>query len=200
MSIMPELILPLLLFSISTAITPGPNNVMVTASGVNFGYKKTLPHILGITFGFPVMIVLIGLGLGSVFKSFPVIHHILKYIGATYLLYLAFKIATFSSFNNNGDRNKPFTFWQAVIFQWVNPKAWVMAVGAISTFTSVGRDVFGEVLLIAFVFCIICFPCVSLWAFLGTNIKRLLTTDFYRKVFNISMAFLLVMSLLPVFV
>jgi len=199
MSIMPELILPLLLFSISTAITPGPNNVMVTASGVNFGYKKTLPHILGITFGFPVMVVLIGLGLGSVFKSFPVIHHILKYIGATYLLYLAWKIATFSSLNNNGDRNKPFTFWQAVIFQWVNPKAWVMAVGAIAAFTSVGRDVFLEVLLIAFVFCIICFPCVSLWAFLGTNIKRLLTTDYYRKVFNISMAFLLVISLLPVF-
>ena len=199
MSIMPELILPLLLFSISMTITPGPNNVMVTASGVNFGYKKTLPHILGITFGFPVMIVLIGLGLGSVFKSFPVIHHILKYIGATYLLYLAWKIATFSSVNNNGDRNKPFTFWQAVIFQWVNPKAWVIAVGAIATFTSVGRDVFGEVLLIAFVFCIICFPCVSLWAFLGTNIKRLLTTDYYRKVFNISMAVLLVISLLPAF-
>ncbi len=196
---MPELILPLLLFSISMAITPGPNNVMVTASGVNFGYKKTLPHILGITFGFPLMVVLIGLGLGSVFKSFPVIHHILKYIGATYLLYLAWKIATFSSFNNNGDRNKPFTFWQAVIFQWVNPKAWVIAVGAIATFTSVGSDVFLEVLLIAFVFCIVCFPCVSLWAFLGTNIKRLLTTDYYRKVFNISMAFLLVISLLPVF-
>ena len=194
-----NLILPLLLFSISMTITPGPNNVMVTASGVNFGYKKTLPHILGITFGFPVMIVLIGLGLGSVFKSFPVIHHILKYIGATYLLYLAWKIATFSSINNNGGRNKPFTFWQAVIFQWVNPKAWVMAVGAIAAFTSIGRDVFLEVLLIAFVFCIVCFPCVSLWAFLGTNIKRLLTTDYYRKVFNISMAFLLVISLLPVF-
>lgn len=194
-----KLILPLLLFSISMTITPGPNNVMVTASGVNFGYRKTLPHILGITFGFPVMIVLIGLGLGSVFKSFPVIHHILKYIGATYLLYLAWKIATFSSVNNNGDRNKPFTFLQAVIFQWVNPKAWVIAVGAIAAFTSVGRDVFGEVLLIAFVFCIVCFPCVSLWAFLGTNIKRLLTTDYYRKVFNISMAFLLVISLLPGF-
>jgi len=194
-----ELILPLLLFSISMTITPGPNNVMVTASGVNFGYKKTLPHILGITFGFPVMIVLIGLGLGSVFKSFPVIHHILKYIGATYLLYLAWKIATFSSFDKKGDRNKPFTFWQAVIFQWVNPKAWVIAVGAIATFTSVGRYVFLEVLLIGFVFCIICFPCVSLWAFLGTNIKRLLTTDYYRKVFNISMAFLLVISLLPAF-
>jgi threonine/homoserine/homoserine lactone efflux protein len=194
-----NLILPLLLFSISMTITPGPNNVMVTASGVNFGYKKTLPHILGITFGFPVMIVLIGLGLGSVFKSFPVIHHILKYIGATYLLYLAWKIATFSNVNNNGDRNKPFTFWQAVIFQWINPKAWVIAVGAIAAFTSVGRDVFLEVLLIAFVFCIVCFPCVSLWAFLGTNIKHLLTTDYYRKVFNICMAFLLVISLLPVF-
>ncbi len=194
-----ELIVSLLLFSISMTITPGPNNVMVTASGVNFGYKKTLPHILGITFGFPIMIVLIGLGLGSVFKSFPVIHHILKYIGATYLLYLAYKIATFSSFGKKGNRNKPFTFWQAVIFQWVNPKAWVIAVGAIATFTSVGRDVFLEVLLIAFVFCIICFPCVSLWTFLGTNIKRLLKTDYYRKVFNISMAFLLVLSLLPVF-
>ena len=102
---------------------------------MNFGYKKTLPHILGITFGFSVMIILIGLGLGSVFKSFSVIHHILKYAGATYLLYLAWKIATFSSFDKKGDRNKPFTFWQAVIFQWVNPKAWVITVGAITGFS-----------------------------------------------------------------
>jgi len=196
---MPELLLSLLSFSISMTITPGPNNVMVTASGVNFGYRKTIPHILGIVFGFPAMIVLIGLGLGSVFKSFPVIHHILKYVGAAYLLYLAFKIATFSGFNNNGKRNKPFTFWQAVIFQWVNPKAWVIAVGAISTFTSVGKGIFLEVLLIACVFCIVCFPCVSLWTFLGSNIRRLLTTEFYRKIFNISMACLLVLSLLPVF-
>ena len=199
MSMMPELFLPLLSFSISTSITPGPNNVMVTASGVNFGYKKTLPHILGITFGFPFMIVLVGLGLGSVFKLYPVIHHILKYAGATYLLYLAFKIATFSSLEKKDIKNKPLTFWQAAIFQWVNPKAWVMAVGAIAAFTSMGRDVFFQVLLIAFVFCIVCFPCVSLWTFLGTNIRRLLTTDFYRKVFNISMACLLVLSLVPVF-
>ena len=172
---------------------------MVTASGVNFGYKKTIPHILGITFGFPLMIILIGLGFGTVFKTFPVIHYVLKYVGATYLLFLAWKIATFGSFDKKGDGKKPFTFWQAVIFQWVNPKAWVMAVGAIAAFTTVGRDVFLEVLLIAFVFCIICFPCVSLWAFLGTNIRCFLTTDYYRKVFNISMAFLLVLSLLPVF-
>ena len=196
---MPELILSLFSFAISMSITPGPNNVMVTASGVNFGYKKTIPHILGIIVGFPVMIVLIGLGLGSIFKSFPIIHHILKYVGAVYLLYLAFKIATFSSFDNNSHRNKPFTFLQAVLFQWVNPKAWVMAVGAIAAFTSVDNNVFFEVLLIAFVFCIVCFPCVSLWAFLGTNIKRFLINDFYRKIFNISMACLLVLSLVPVF-
>ncbi len=194
-----ELIVLLLTFSISMTITPGPNNVMVTASGVNFGYKKTLPHILGITFGFPVMIALIGLGLGSVFKSFPIFHLILKYIGAAYLLYLAYKIATFSSFDTYSDKNKPFTFLQAVLFQWINPKAWSIAVGAIATYTSVDNNVFFEVLLIAFVFCIVCFPCVSLWAIIGTNIKRLLTTDYYRKIFNISMACLLVISLVPVF-
>ena len=194
-----ELIVLLLTFSISMTITPGPNNVMVTASGVNFGYKKTLPHILGITFGFPLMIALIGLGLGSVFKSFPIIHLILKYIGAAYLLYLAYKIATFSTFDTNSDRNKPFTFFQAVLFQWVNPKAWSIAVGAIATYTSVDNNVFFEVLLIVFVFCIVCFPCVSLWVIIGTNIKRLLSTDYYRKIFNISMACLLIISLVPVF-
>jgi len=194
-----EFMLSLLSFSISMAITPGPNNVMVTASGVNFGYKKTLPHIFGIVLGFPVMIILLGLGLGSLFTSFPVIHHILKYVGGAYLLYLAYKIATFSGFDSKGISNKPFTFWQAVIFQWVNPKAWMIAIGAIATFTSVGRNVFLQVLLIAVVFCIVCFPCVSFWTFLGTNIRRLLTTDFYRKVFNFSMACLLVLSLLPVF-
>ena len=191
--------LSLLSFSISMAITPGPNNVMVTASGVNFGYKRTLPHIFGIVLGFPIMIILLGLGLGSLFTSFPVIHHILKYVGGAYLLYLAYKIATFSGFDSKGISNKPFTFWQAVIFQWVNPKAWMIAIGAIATFTSVGRDVFLQVLLIAVVFCIVCFPCVSFWTFLGTNIRRLLTSVFYRKVFNFSMACLLVLSLLPVF-
>ena len=177
-------------------ITPGPNNVMVTASGVNFGYKKTLPHILGITFGFPVMIVLIGLGLGSVFISFPVIHHILKYIGATYLLYLAWKIATFSNVNNNGDRNKPFTFWQAVIFQWVNPKAWTMALTAVTVYTP--DTTLPAIALVALVFGAINLPSVSTWTLLGQQMARFLTSSARLTAFNWTMAALLIASLYPV--
>ncbi len=191
-----DFIFPLLPFSISTTITPGPNNIMVTASGANFGYKRTIPHILGITFGLPLMIIVIGVGLGSVFKTFPVIHQVLKYIGAAYLLFLAWKIATFHHKENGDARSKPLSFWQALIFQWINPKAWMMSIGAITTFTTTTGNIFIEIFLIAAVFCLVCYPCVSLWAILGMNIRRFLLTSFYQMAFNVSMAFLLVISLI----
>ncbi len=192
-----DLLLPLGLFAISTTITPGPNNVMLTASGVNFGFRRTVPHMLGIALGFPAMVAAIGLGLGGLFEAYPQIHEILKYVGIAYLLWLAWKVATAGQSEEAGAKAKPLNFLQAAGFQWVNPKAWIMAVGAIATYTTLQGDVTQEVLLIAAVFCLVTFPTVAIWTLFGTAIRRLLKTTRARTVFNWSMAALLVASLLP---
>lgn len=189
--------LPLIAFAVSASITPGPNNIMLTASGVNFGFRRTGPHMLGVSLGFPVMVAAVGLGLGGVFEAEPRIHLALKYVGIAYLLWLAWKVATASRAKEVGAPAKPFTFLQAAGFQWVNPKAWIMAVGAIATFTTVQGDVFTEVMIIAIVFGAVACPSVILWTLFGTGIRRLLKSERSRNWFNWSMAALLVASLLP---
>ena len=125
------LLLPLALFAFVSSITPGPNNVMLTASGATFGYRRTLPHMLGISAGVAVMLLMVGAGLGTVFETMPVLYSILKYVGAGYLLYLAWRIASANGMDGAAARSKPFTFLEAAAFQWVNPKAWIMSVGMI---------------------------------------------------------------------
>jgi threonine/homoserine/homoserine lactone efflux protein len=124
------------LFAISTSITPGPNTLMLLASGVNFGFRRTLPHMLGIAVGFPAMIMAIGLGLGGLFEAYPRSHVILKYVGMAYLLWLAWKVATAERAEDAAYESKPFGFFQAAAFQWVNPKAWTVSVSAIATYTN----------------------------------------------------------------
>ncbi len=192
-----DLLLPLALFAISMSITPGPNNVMLTASGVNFGFRRTLPHMLGIAFGFPVMVLAIGLGLGGLFEAYPQIHVGLKYVGIAYLLWLAWKVATAARTEDAGAKAKPLNFLQAAGFQWVNPKAWIIAVGAIATYTTLQGDVIQEVLVIAAVFGMVTLPTVAMWTLFGTAIRRLLKSDRARTLFNWSMAALLVVSLVP---
>ena len=195
-----ELITPVLSFAVSTSITPGPNNIMVTASGVNFGYRRTLGHILGICFGFPVMVIAVGLGLSGLFHALPEVHIVLKYLGCAYILWMAWKIATADGVGGTGARpGKPFTFLQAAGFQWVNPKAWVMAVGATTTYTSAGGNYFLEIVLIASVFLVVCLPCISIWTLFGVGIGRILTSRSWLRIFNSVMALLLVASLIPVF-
>ncbi len=192
-----DLLLPLTLFAISTTLTPGPNNIMLTASGVNFGFRRTVPHMLGIATGFPVMVAAIGLGLGGLFEAYPQIHEVLKYVGIAYLLWLAWKVASAAQSEEAGVNAKPLNFLQAAAFQWVNPKAWIMSVGAIATYTTLQGDVLREVLLIAGVFAFVTFPAVAAWTLFGTAIRRLLKSTRARTVFNWSMAALLVASLLP---
>jgi len=196
---LPSLILPLLLFAISTTATPGPNNVMVTASGANFGFRRTIPHMLGITFGVPAMIVAIGWGLGPIFEGAPIVHQALKYVGAAYLLFLAWKIGTAGRSDDADGSGSPLTFLQAALFQWVNPKAWIIAVGAVTTFTTVGGNPFFETLVIAAAFALVTFPCIAAWTLFGMAIRRLLRSERALKAFNIAMALLLAASLLPVF-
>ena len=197
---MMELIAPVLSFAVSTTITPGPNNVMVTASGANFGYRRTLRHILGISLGFPVMVIAVGLGLGGLFHALPEFHIVLKFLGCVYILWMAWKIATAGGMGERSARpGKPFTFLQAAGFQWVNPKAWVMAVGAITAYTSAGGFYYLEIALIALIFLIVCIPSISIWTLFGVTIGKMLTARKWLKIFNAVMALLLVASLIPVF-
>ncbi|MFC4353079.1 LysE family translocator [Fodinicurvata halophila] len=193
----PELIPVIAAFALVATITPGPNNIMVTASGVNYGYRRTLPHILGISIGFPVMVLAVGLGLGGLFRAVPALHDILKIAGIAYLLWLAWRIAT-TRRQGEASSRPPLTFLQAAAFQWVNPKAWMMATGAVAAYTTGGDSVFAEVLLITALFALVAFPCVSAWTLLGSALGRFLAEGRRLQLFNIAMAALLVLSILPV--
>jgi threonine/homoserine/homoserine lactone efflux protein len=197
-----EFLGPLITFAVATSVTPGPNNIMLTASGANFGFRRTIPHMLGIAIGFTIMVATIGLGLSEIFERFPAIHQVLRYGGSAYLLYLAYRIATAAPATPDSAQTvgRPLSFLQAALFQWVNPKGWMMAVGAISTYTTVGGDLMLESVVIALIFGAIGLPSVALWAALGAAIGRLLRAKWALRAFNIAMALLLVASLALMFV
>lgn len=195
-----ELIIALMAFAFVTSITPGPNNLMLMTSGINFGLIKSIPHIIGVGLGFILMIILIGLGLAELFNTFPISYTILKIVSVVYLSYLAWKIATTTSpikkVETQNKQNKPITFLQAVLFQWVNPKAWIMTITAISTYAP-GTQNFQSVLIVAFIFGIVMLPSVSAWTFLGIQMQRLLNSPKKLRAFNIIAAGLLMVSLIP---
>lgn len=203
-----ELLIGLVVFSFVSSITPGPNNLMLMASGTNFGFKRTIPHMLGIGIGCIVMILIVGLGLARIFDAFPASYTVMKFMSVGYLVFLAWKIATAASpvpnsekSDNGGSRpdkpaGKPFTFLQAALFQWVNPKAWAMALTVISVYAP--GQTFGAVALATGVFYVINLPCISTWALLGEQLKRVLTNPRRLRVFNIIMAVLLLASMWPV--
>lgn len=185
------------LFAFVSSITPGPNNTMLLASGVNFGFRRSIPHALGISVGFMVLVVAVGLGLGEVFKAVPMAYTVLRYLGGAYLLYLAWKIATSGPVSQEvNSTSRPLGFWGAAAFQWVNPKAWVMAIGAITTYTP-SQGYFVNVFVIALVFAIINLPSVCLWAGCGSALRNLLRNPRWLVSFNVLMAVLLVISLYP---
>ncbi len=170
---------------------------MLLASGVNFGFNRTIPHMLGITCGFFILVVAVGFGLGAVFQTYPLLYTVLRYTGAAYLLYLAWKIAHSGpmSENQKGEA-KPISYLGAAAFQWVNPKAWIMAIGAISTYTPM-QGYFTNVIVIAAVFAIINLPSVGVWAACGTLLRNVLKDRRWLRLFNWGMAALLVGSLYP---
>lgn len=185
-----ELMLAVTTFAFVTTVTPGPNNIMLTASGVNFGYRRTLPHIMGITFGMVSMNILVGLGLGAVFVQFPLLQQILRVIGSAYLLWLAWKLLTFSALGKSEQGSKPFTFLQAAAFQYVNPKAWVMVISANASFTLLGDGYWLSVALIVIAYMVVGFPSISMWAGFGQYIRRFLDDPRILKIFNIAMSVL----------
>lgn len=184
----------LLLFAFVSTFTPGPNNIMLMTSGANVGFKRTLPHMLGIALGFAFMVILVGIGLVGVFNAYPVSHQILKYVSLGYLLYLAAKIAM-SGRAKEVDDFKPLTFLGAASFQWVNPKGWSMALTAVTLFSANGA--WFEVGIIAIAFTLANIPSVSFWTIAGQKLQHWLTTPLRIRGFNVTMAALLIASTLP---
>jgi threonine/homoserine/homoserine lactone efflux protein len=189
-----EMILPLTIFGVASTITPGPNNVMLTASGSAFGFQRSVPHMLGITVGFPVMIYTVGLGLGELFTRYTGVHLALKYVGAAYLLYLAWRIAQSGQPGGDDANARPLTFLEAAAFQWVNPKAWVMAVSAIPAFTTPGGNYYAELLMISAIFAAICVPSCAVWCLFGVAIRRLIRTPETARIVNFGLAGLVALS------
>lgn len=191
-----ELLAGLIAFAFVSSITPGPNNLMLMASGVNFGFRRTIPHMLGVGLGFTFMVVVVGVGLMQVFVSHPVSHDILRVLSVSYLLYLAWKIANAAPPEDTQQAGTPFSFIQAALFQWVNPKAWAMALTAISVYSP--SQTLDKVALVALVFGAINLPSISAWTMLGRQMRHLLTNPVRLRRFNVGMALLLVASLYPV--
>jgi threonine/homoserine/homoserine lactone efflux protein len=192
-----EQFLALQVFAAIAAYTPGPNNTLLMASGVNFGFRLSLPLVLGVGFGFPLMIGLVGLGLGKVFEVYASLYTVLKYAGAVYMLYLAWKIATSKRATENSDRDaKPLSFLQMALFQWVNPKGWIMAVTALSAYTTASSYYTGVAIVVA-TFVFMGFTSASAWALFGASLKQVMTDVSYYRAINIALALLLVASLVP---
>lgn len=183
-------------FAFATSITPGPNNMMLFASGVNFGFRRTIPHMLGIGAGFFTLLVAVGFGLGALLEASPVLHLALKVFGGAYLLWIAWKIGNTHEIGEAKSGASPMSFLGAAAFQWVNPKAWVMAIGGMAAYADPANMV-RSVMLVAAVFAIVNVPCVSTWAGFGSVLREWLSVPPRLKWFNISMAVLLVASLWP---
>jgi threonine/homoserine/homoserine lactone efflux protein len=192
-----DYLIGLFMFCLVMSVTPGPNNIMLMASGMNYGVKRTLPHAAGIQFGWPLMILLVGLGLGQVFERFPTLLTVLKIISAIYMLWLAWKIATASAPKEAGaSAGKPMTFLQAALFQWVNGKAWMMALATISAYTIPGN--FGlSVAAVVIMYFLTGFVSTAGWVGFGTALRAFLTDERWRKWINAGLAAALVLSLWP---
>ncbi len=197
-----DLLAALVAFCVVTLFTPGPNNIMLMTTGLNYGFRRAVPHIFGVALGFGAMVLAVGLGLGAVVTAYPVLYTVLKYVGAAYLLYLAWAIATSGPVARDGEAQarrqaKPITFLQAAAFQWVNPKAWVMMLAAISTYATVAVFPF-NVIVIAGLFGSFGIASGTTWVGFGTALQRVVKNAKAVRVFNVVMALLLVASLYPI--
>lgn len=192
-----DLFIALSVFAFVTSITPGPSNLMLLASGANFGFVRTMPQILGITIGFSSLLAAVGLGLGAILSALPILDLALKICGAAYLLYLAWRIAMSRSLAKSAElEERPLTFLESAAFQWINPKAWAVATSAIAVYASTDTP-FLSVAMLATVFALVNLPSVSAWAAFGMALRQFLSDGTRLKWFNIVMGALLVATLWP---
>jgi threonine/homoserine/homoserine lactone efflux protein len=187
-----------IMFALVTLFTPGPNNVMLMTSGLNFGVRRALPHVLGVTLGFSFMTLVVGLGLGAVFSRWPALYTIVKYAGAAYILYLAWLIGRSHAVEEGAPPPRPVSFIEACLFQWVNPKGWVMIVGAVTAYAAVAAFPLNMVVMAA-VFGVFGYASSLTWVLFGTGLRRFVEAPRTIRAFNLVMAAFLVLSLVPVF-
>jgi len=193
-----DVILALIAFAAVSSITPGPNNLMLMASGANFGLIRTVPHMFGVSIGFVFMVVLVGAGLVQIFDAFPVTYTVLKVVSVTYLLYLAWKIASNRKPPRGADASgKPMTFLQAAAFQWVNPKAWTMALTALGVYAPASPSLM-NIVVVAGAFGLTNLPAITTWVLMGQQMSRFLNTPRRLMIFNVTAGLLLVATLYPI--
>jgi threonine/homoserine/homoserine lactone efflux protein len=193
-----NLLLALVTFAAITAYTPGPNNTLLMASGMNFGFRRSIPMVLGVCIGFPFMIACVGLGLGKVFEVFPALYTVLKYAGAAYMLWMAWKIANSGPAAAADGDAKPLGFVSMALFQWVNPKGWIMSVTALSAYT-LPSDYYTGVAAVVGAFVLMGFTSASTWTLFGSALRHVMNDERYYRWINYGLAVLLVLSLVPIF-
>ena len=194
-----SLLIAFVMFAVVMFFTPGPNNVMLLSSGLTYGFRRTVPHIAGITVGFAFMIGAVGIGLGTVFIAYPVLQMILKYAGAAYLIYLAAVIALSEPGEPDQENARgPMTFWGAAMFQWVNAKGWVMVIGTITAYAAIASFPWNIAIQVTLSLILGAVSCTA-WALFGTALRPILTSPMAVRAFNVVMALLLLASLYPVF-
>jgi threonine/homoserine/homoserine lactone efflux protein len=195
-----SLLIAFVMFAVVMFFTPGPNNIMLLSSGLTYGFRRTVPHIMGITIGFAFMIGAVGIGLGTVFIAYPVLQTILKYAGAAYLIYLAAVIALSEPGEPDQENARgPMTFWGAAMFQWVNAKGWVMVIGTITAYAAIASFPWNIAIQVTLSLLLGAVSCTA-WALFGTALRPILTSPMAVRAFNVVMALLLLASLYPVFV
>ena len=192
-----DVLYALVLFCFVSGVTPGPNNMMLMSSGVNYGFRRTLPHLLGVVIGFSLMVALIGLGLDAIFARFPALLPMLRYLGAAYMLWLAWKIAVSGPVKEGASEGRPLGFLGAAAFQWINPKAWVIAIGALTAY-AVSANYTISVAFVALTYLLVGLPSSGAWVMFGSAMRKLLSDPKRVRPFNWTMAALLVASVGPV--
>ena len=194
----PEIV-SIALFWFVAAYTPGPNNVVASYSGFNFGILKTVPHILGVTLGFTSLVLFLTIGLINVFKLFPIIQEIMKYLGTLFLIYLAYKIAS-SSVSDDTKKENPVKFIETFLFQYLNPKGVTVAIIVVSTYLELGENYFNyatQIVTLAFLFSV---TSITLWTFIGKFLRKFATNDKFIKSFNYVMSVLLLLSIITFYI
>ena len=196
-----EALLSFAMFALVTSITPGPNNILLMTSGVNHGFLRTVPHLSGVSIGFAILFLGTGLGLGELFTRLPVVYEVMRWVAIAYFLHLAWRLSTTSAYSDNPEAAhaptaKVWRFHEGFAFQWINPKVWIMAIGAFSRYVPIGQGT-GAIVRATIIFTVIGIPCSVAWVLFGSRMRRYLLQGHRRRVFNIGMATLLLASLAP---
>ena len=184
-----ELMAAFAVFSIVTAITPGPNNVLLLSSGLHFGWRRSVPHVLGIVVGVSILFIVMGLGLGSYLEANPNVHQWIRWPGVVVILYFAWKIMASTSLESSRKGYRPFTFVEACLFQWINPKALIIVLTMITAYTSPDYPVYSQLTIIVLIGIVATVIATTTWVMIGVNLHQIVKKPGHLRVFNICMGF-----------